>query len=113
MNRTIHRGETKLIRIKASDIDSPVTDIADIVFTITQGQTVTKLSLSDFTYVSEPEAMYQYRISQEMSLSWEETCRRGKYLRMNMIWILHNGMRKESSDKVFEILPTKHNEVMT
>lgn len=112
MAKAIHRGETKLIRLRFPNENLSITELQDVIVTIEQGTDETKLHLSDFIYVADPE-MYQYRISQEMSLSWKETSKCDKHLHIGVIWYLRNGTRKESRDKVFEILPTKHNEVMT
>ena len=57
MVEEIHRGETMLISIEATDF--PVTDLSDVVLTIKHGQTEQQLHLDDFTLVTNPDTEQQ------------------------------------------------------
>lgn len=117
MSKTIHRGETKLIRIKSPNPDKPVTELSNVKVRLKQGQNETWLSLTDFTLVTLPdtgEKEYQYTITQEMSLGFEETKKHGYHLEIALVWLNQTGTRKEHEiAKRFEILPTIYGEVMT
>lgn len=114
--KIIHRGETKLIRIKSPNTEHPITELQNVKVRIKQGQNETWLSLTDFTLVTIPETQvqeYQYLISQEMSLSWEVTKKHGYLLSIALVWLNETGTRKEAEvERTFTVLPTIWDEVM-
>lgn len=115
-DKIIHRGETKLIRIKSPDSNHPVTDLRNVKVRIKQGQSETWLSLDDFNLVTHPdtgEHEYQYTITQEMALAWEETKKHGYPLSVALVWLNETGTRKEAEIvRRFTVLPTIWDEVM-
>ena len=117
MNRAVHRGETKLIHIKSPNSEHPVTELRNVKVRIKQGQSETWLDLDDFSLVTHPDTgvqEYQYLISQEMSLSFEETRKHGYKLGIALVWLNETGTRKEHEiERLYEILPTIYGEVMT
>ena len=110
MVEEIHRGETMLISIEATDF--PVTDLSDVVLTIKHGQTETQLHLTDFTLVTDPDTQvqeYQYLIEQETTLSWSTKMP----VKMTLETVTESGTRVWQGEKRFEVGKTEYERVMT
>jgi hypothetical protein len=115
MDNEMSRGDTMLISIDAPT-EYPVTTLQDVRMSIKQGRNETLIPLSDFTLVTIPETgrqEYQYVISQEMSLGFEETKKHDYKVEISLVWLNQTGTRKQDPRKVvYNIKPTIYNEVM-
>ena len=112
MTDIIYRGETKLIEIYSDNSAFPVSNISDLVLTISHGQTDTELTLSDFSLVTNPETneqTYQHVISQETTLSWDKRFP----VKMELDILSTDGTRKHVGKRKFTVEDVKHDEVMT
>ena len=112
MTDIIYRGETKLIEIYSDSTDFPVSNIADLVLTISHGQTDTELTLSDFSLVTNPdtqEQTYQHVIDQATTLSWDKRF----HVKMELDILSTDGTRKHIGKRKFTVEDVKHDEVMT
>lgn len=110
MIEEIHRGETMLVSIEATDF--PVTDLSDVVLTIEHGQTEQQLHLEDFTLVTNPDTQvqeYQYLIGQETTLSWSTKLP----VKMTLETVTESGTRVWQGEKRYQVGQTKYDEVMT
>lgn len=110
MIEEIHRGETMLVSIEATDF--PVTDLSDVVLTIEHGQTETQLHLEDFTLVTNPDTEvqeYQYLIGQEATLAWSTKMP----VKMTLETVTESGTRVWQGEKRFRVGKTEYEEVMT
>ena len=108
-DKTIHRGETMLVSIEATDF--PVTDLSDVVLTIEHGQQETQLHLEDFTLVTNPDTdmqEYQYLIGQETTLAWSTKLP----VKMVLETVTATGTRVWQGEKRYQVGQTKYDEVM-
>ena len=116
MDNEMSRGDTMLISIDAPT-EYPVTTLQDVRMSIKQGHNETLIPLSEFQLVTIPETgnqEYQYVISQEMSLGFEETRKHGYEVEISLVWLNQTGTRRQDPRKVvYNIKPTIYNEVMT
>ena len=116
MDYEMSRGDTMLISIDAPT-EYHVTTLQDERMLSKQGHNETLIPLSDFTLVTIPETgnqEYQYVISQEMSLGFEETRKHGYKVEISLVWLNQTGTRRQDPKKVvYNIKPTIYNEVMT